>query len=186
MQFVRIPKDRIGALVGKGGETKRYIEEQLGVVIDIDSETGEVNIDTANIKDPVNQLKVIDIVKAIGRGFSPERAFRLFDDDVFFELIDIRDYVGKSPKHIRRVKARVIGSSGKTRALISELSGADITIYGNTIGIIGDYIELDTARTAIDMLLSGSEHSAVYRYLENKRRESKLSELSAYESGSLE
>lgn len=170
MQFLRLPKERVGVLIGKNGETKMAIENRSGVALDIDSDTGEVSIDTEKIKDPIMTLKVVDIVKAIGRGFSPEHALHLFDENVYIRGFDIRDYAGKSPKHVRRLRARIIGSKGKTRQIIEELSNTDISVFGNTIYIIGELESLSIAETAVDMLLSGSEHAAVYRFLENKRR----------------
>ena len=91
-------------------------------------------------------------------------------------LID-SDYVGKKLDHVRRMRARVIGTGGKTRRVIEELSEAELSIYGDTVAIIGDSMALDIAKTAVDMILNGSEHSAVYSYLEHTRRERRLSEL---------
>ncbi|PJB21889.1 MAG: RNA-processing protein, partial [Euryarchaeota archaeon CG_4_9_14_3_um_filter_38_12] len=39
---------------------------------------------------------------------------------------------------------------------------------------IGDVEQVQIARKAVDMLLSGSEHSVVYRYLERMRKEINL------------
>jgi len=177
MKYLKIPKERIGALIGKEGEIKQEIEKRTGVKLTIDSREGEVTIADENAKDPVIGLKLADIVKAIGRGFSPEKAFQLFSDDYYFALFDIRDYVGKSPTHVRRIKARVIGKDGKTRRIIEELAGVDLSIYGDTVGIIGPAENLEVAKVAVDMLLNGAEHSSVYRFLEKKRREMKLAGL---------
>ena len=182
MQYLKIPKDRVGVLIGKNGEIKQLIEDRTGVILDIDSETGEVTVQNENALDPFIALKVMDIIKAIGRGFSPERAFQLFDENVYFRGFDIRDYAGKSPKHVRRLRARIIGSKGKTRRLIEELTNTEISIMGNTVYVIGPLEELGLAETAIDMLLSGSEHATVYRFLESKRRDLKLSTLESIES----
>ncbi len=176
-QFLKIPKERVGVLIGKSGEIKKEIEDWAGVEIEVESESGDVNINTEKIKDPALTLKVIDVIKAIGRGFSPERAFRLFDDEFYFDLLDIRDYVGKNLKHVRRMRARLIGTKGKTRRIIEELTNAELSIYGNTIAIIGDIIELQVAKTAVDMILNGSEHSAVYKFLEHKRYSIKMGEM---------
>jgi len=75
MQHVKVPDDRIGVLIGRGGETMREIEERAEVRLDIDSESGNVRIE--KVGDPVKGLKGPDIVKAIGRGFAPEDALRL-------------------------------------------------------------------------------------------------------------
>jgi ribosomal RNA assembly protein len=75
MRPIRIPTERVGALIGKDGETKNFIEKRAGVRMYIDTE-GEVSIED-NPTDPLASLKVMDVVKAIGRGFAPHRAMRL-------------------------------------------------------------------------------------------------------------
>ncbi|MEM2309794.1 MAG: KH domain-containing protein, partial [Candidatus Bathyarchaeia archaeon] len=42
--FVKIPRERIGVLIGTNGSVKDYIQEKLPVKLDIDSETGDVTI----------------------------------------------------------------------------------------------------------------------------------------------
>jgi ribosomal RNA assembly protein len=175
--FLKIPKDRIGAMIGPAGKVKREIEKKTGIDLDVDSESGEVTIHYDHARDPAMVLKINDFVRAIGRGFSPERAYRLLKDDQYFAVLDIQDYVGKKIDHVRRMRARVIGTGGKTRRVIEELSEAELSIYGDTVAIIGDAEALDIAKTALDMILNGSEHSAVYSYLEHTRRERRLSEL---------
>jgi ribosomal RNA assembly protein len=176
MRIIRIPKERVGALIGKGGETKKFIEEQSKVALFIDSE-GEVTIDESTTEDPVMGMKIADVVKAVGRGFSPHRAFRLLDDDEYLETIDIRDYVGKKTNNVVRMRARIIGSNGKTRRIIEELTGASVSIFGSTVSIIANDLQLPIARTAIDMLLRGSEHATVYRYLERCRPQLRMGEM---------
>lgn len=173
MQHVTIPGDRIGALIGEGGETMREIESRSEVRLDIDSETGSVGIET--VGDPVVGLKGPDVVKAIGRGFAPEDAFRLLENDVqLFELIDI-EAATRNKNDLRRQKGRLIGEGGRTRELLEELSGADVVIYGTTLGIIGGPEQVDAVRTAVEMLLDGAPHGAVYSFLERKRNEMKTS-----------
>lgn len=173
-QSVKVPKDRIGALIGKEGEVKAKVEKLTGVKMAVDSEEGDVNLDYSGASDPSVVLSVMDFVSAVGRGFSPEKAFMVLDDDWYLEVIDIREYVGKKPNHVARMRARVIGTKGKTRRLFEELTGAYISVYGNTIAIIGDTLQLDVARRALDMLLTGSEHAAVYKFLEGRRAEIKI------------
>jgi len=172
--YLKIPKERIGVLIGKNGEFKDRLEKRCRLTLQIDSETGDVTIPEETTQDPYLALKAGDIVKAVARGFSPERSMVLLNDDYYLAVLDIRDYVGKSSKHIHRIRSRLIGSDGKTRRLIEELGEVELSIYGNTVGIIGDMYSIEIGKTAVDMVLSGSEHSSVYSYLENKRREMKL------------
>lgn len=177
MLYLRIPKERVGVLVGKDGQVKVEIEERTEVKIKIDSKSGDVTVRNEDASDPVMALKVGDVIRAVGRGFPPEKAFKLFNDNYYFALFDLHDYVGKNPKHVRRIKARVIGTGGKTRKHIEEMADVDISVYGSTVALIGELIALNIARTAVDMLLSGAEHSTVYRFLERKRRELKIAEV---------
>ena len=173
-QSVKVPKERIGALIGRDGKVKAEVEKLTGVKVFVDSEEGDVTVDYSEASDPSSVLSVIDFVVAVGRGFSPEKAMMVLDDDWFLEVVDIREYVGKKPNHIARMRARVIGTKGKTRRLFEELTGAYMSVYGNTVALIGDVLQLDIARRALDMLLTGSEHSAVYKFLESKRAEVKI------------
>jgi ribosomal RNA assembly protein len=182
--FIRIPKERIGILVGPEGKTKTYIEERMKIKINIDSEDGGITINlTKDQNDPSMLLRAKDLVTAIGRGFAPEVAFRLIrnEDDVF-DLIDLRVIFGRSEADIKRIKSRIIGTEGKTRRLIEELTEANITIYGHTVGIIGSYEEADAARNAVQMIIEGCEHKTVYRYLQRKRTEMKKEKLQLWET----
>jgi ribosomal RNA assembly protein len=62
---------------------------------------------------------------------------------------------------------------GKTRKIIEELTDANICVYGHTISIIGNIEQAQAAREAIQMLINGSQHNTVYRFLHRKRRELK-------------
>jgi ribosomal RNA assembly protein len=172
MIYVRIPKDRIAVVIGEKGRTRKLIERRSKLSMEVDSENNEVAIhDEKASADPLMVMKAQDIVKAIGRGFSPDHAMRLFSDDIYFELIDIHEFVGKQKNHVRRVSARLIGAEGKTRRVVEDQTGCDIAIHGHTVGIIGPIESLHDAKQAVEMLLRGSEHASVYRFLERKRRE---------------
>jgi ribosomal RNA assembly protein len=169
MQHVTIPQDRLGVLIGEGGETMREIESRAEVRLDIDSESGSVAIES--IGDPVSAMVAPDIVRAIGRGFPPEEALSLLDHDLrMFELIDVADAT-RNKSELKRQKGRLIGENGRTRELMEELTGADVVIYGSTLGIIGQPEEVQVVRRAVEMLIDGAPHGAVYSFLERKHNE---------------
>lgn len=168
METFYLHKDRIGVLIGKSGEVKKEIEKFAGVKININSRTGEVNISTESVTDPIIKLKLKNVINAILFGFTPEKAFKLFSDEYFFENISIKEFV-KSSDHIRRLKARVIGTRGKSRYFIEKYSGAYISVYGHYVSIIGNTNSVQIAKTAVIMLLKGSEHSTVYRFLQREK-----------------
>ena len=171
MQHVKIPQDRIGVLIGSGGETMREIEDSAEVRLDIDSETGAVRIE--RVGDPVTGLKGPDIVKAIGRGFAPEEALTLLDGEMMmFDVVDLKAAT-RNKNDLTRTKGRLIGENGRTRELMEELSGADVAIYGSTLSVIGEPEQVDTIREAAEMLIDGAPHGAVYSFLERRHNEMK-------------
>lgn len=180
--FVKIPKERVGILIGEEGKVKQYIEDKLNVKIDVDSE-GSVTIKlTEKASDPSMLLKAKDVVTAIGRGFSPDVTDRLIrNEDEIFDMVDLRQVFGRSESDIKRIKGRIIGTEGKTRKLIEELTEANVVVYGHTVGIIGSFVEADAARNAIQMIIEGCEHHTVYRYLQRKRTELKKEKLELWE-----
>jgi len=136
-----------------------------------------------NAQDPSLLFRAKEVITAIGRGFSPERAFRLLkSEDTMLNVIDLRQIVGKSPAGIQRLKGRIIGREGKTRRIIEELTEADISVYGHTVSIIGNFDQTDAAREAILMLIKGSQHSTVYRFLQRKRQKLKRKKLELWET----
>ncbi|MEW6592964.1 MAG: KH domain-containing protein [Candidatus Hadarchaeota archaeon] len=166
--YIRIPKERIGAAIGPDGSVKREIEKRTGSKITFDSETGEAKIEAA--ADPLGALKASDVLKAISRGFSPARAFKLFEEDQFMDVLDIRDYVGGSEKTLKRMRGRLIGEEGKARGAMERETGTHISVYGKTVAVIGTAEQISVAREAIEMLLKGSEHTTVYRFLQRKKK----------------
>lgn len=181
--FVKVPKDRIGALIGPDGRAKETIEKKLSVELGIDSESGDVKI-TLNpeAEDPSILLRAKEVVTAVGRGFSPDRAFRLLqDEDTILQVIDLRESVGRSVSDMQRLKGRIIGKEGKTRRIIEELTEAEISVHGHTVSILGNLEQVEIAREAIQMILRGSQHATVYRFLHRKRRELKKKKLELWE-----
>jgi ribosomal RNA assembly protein len=86
--YVRIPKNRIGALIGPKGKDKRGIETTLGVNLNIDSESGDIEISLSPWQKDVSIIFTVqNIIKAIGRGFSPRRAMNLMNEDNDFHII---------------------------------------------------------------------------------------------------
>jgi len=176
MKYLKIPIDRVGVLIGHNGETKKDLENRFKIKLDIDSKSGEITIDEHEIEDPLVVIKIENIVKAISKGFSPQNAIKLMDDNADFFTFDIHDYVGKKDAHLRRLKSRVIGREGKTKHVLEELTDSKISVYGHTVSIISDIMRMNILKKSIDMLLTGSEHATVYRFVETQMRELKRSE----------
>ncbi|MFX1319945.1 MAG: KH domain-containing protein [Promethearchaeota archaeon] len=170
---IRIPKSRIAVVIGPNGAVKRQLEKTTKISVDIDSNDGLVTLESMeDCEDPLALWKARDIIQAIGRGFSPQRAFALLDDDIYLRVINLEEF-GSSPNQLRRLKGRVIGQGGKTRRNIEELTDTYVAIMGNTISVIGEVENQQIAVNAIVRLLRGAEHSTINRYLNTQRRNMK-------------
>jgi len=168
---IKIPKERIAVLIGKGGDIKKRIEEETHIMLEIDSKEGDVSIKG---EDALLLYTAREIVKAIARGFNPDIALLLLKQDYSFEMINLPEF--DKPTQFRRIKGRVIGKDGKSRELIEEYTDCYISVYGKTVSLIGRNDSLHISRRAVEMLIQGSPHSNVYRWLEKMRREIKRRE----------
>jgi len=174
-QYVKIPKERVGVVIGPKGEIKKLIEEKTACQLEIDSESGKIDITCE--EDPLKEFRVLETIKAIGRGFSPEKALELLDDEMLMlDIVDLSD-VATTPKELQRIKGRIIGRNGRTRELAETLINVKISIYGKTVSILGHPEQNIIIRTAIRMLLDGATHGAVYKFLEKKHQELLQSQL---------
>lgn len=177
IQEVKVLGNRIGVLIGKGGSIKKEIEEKTHVTITIDSKEGVVQVEG---EDAVGVLRAAETINAISRGFSPERAFILLDDeDLLFDIIDLSG-IADSPRQMDRIRGRIIGKEGKSREQIEHMTDTAISIQGKTVALIGLPDQVKVAREAIDMIVKGIPHETVFAFLERKKREAKQDMLSYY------
>ena len=157
--------------MGRNGKVRRRVEKLANVKIDVNSE-GIVTITAPEkTEDPVLAWKARDIIRAMARGFSPKNALSLIDDDMQLLVISLREVVGSSQSQMKRVAGRIIGENGRTRRVIEQTTETKISVYGKTVSVIGMSPGLDYARRALDMLIAGAPHSAVYSRLEKMRRD---------------
>lgn len=164
---LRIPEERVGVLIGTNGKVKADIEKHTKSKLEI-SKDGDVIITG---EDALSLFVAKEIARAIGRGFNPHTAMLLLKSDYLLEIIDMKAVAGKNKNTLERLKGRVIGTGGKAREEIERLTDTHISVYGKTIGIIGEVGQAMLAREAMAMLLSGSMHKTVYQFLERKKKE---------------
>lgn len=178
-QFVKVPKERIAVIIGPSGTTKKQIEEAAKLKLEINSEDGRVEI--KDEEDPVAGLRAMEVIKAIARGFSPEKAMELFYEDFLtLDIIDLSE-AASTPKELARLKGRIIGREGKTREIAEKLINVKISVYGKTVSVIGFPEQTVIIRTAVDMLINGVNHGTVYSFLEKKHDDLIRSQLDSIE-----
>ncbi len=163
-EIVKIPEERVNVLLGKEGRTKRLIEKKCRIKLRVDPE-GEVNISGESAE----VFFAKDIIIAIGRGFNPRKALKLINSDYQFYLFHLKDYLF-TDKAIKRIKGRIIGEEGKMRKEIENSTDSELSIYGNTVGIISKIDSITFAKEALEMLINGARHASVYNYLARAKR----------------
>ena len=171
-EVIRIPNDRLGVLIGKDGQTKAALEKLTETIIKVDSDENVVSISKQpKSHDPGLVWTAREVVRAIGRGFSERLAFKLADPNFSLRIITIER--GKNKNRLLRIRGRIIGEKGRTRRVIEEVTQVNVSVYGDTVSLIGKHEDLETAQEAVGMLISGVKHGTVYRFLERHREEKK-------------
>jgi ribosomal RNA assembly protein len=146
-------------------KNKKELEEQLNVKINIDGK--QVTIEGKTV-DEFTALKVLD---AMNFGFSAKKSLTLRNEEIMFKKIRIKNHTRRT---LRDIKSRLIGTHGKTKKTMSEISGCEILIRESEVGFIGDVEVIEDMERAIINLIKGSKQANMYRYLERRNRERKL------------
>ena len=133
---VKIPKERLRVLLAEK-KTVQSIEAATHTKIEVNRDTEEVEILAQESGNAYDELRAADVIKAIGRGFVAKTAFRLLEEDAILAVIDITEFTGKKKNTIERIKGRIIGTHGKSKQRIADMTNTDIVVYGKTVSIIG-------------------------------------------------
>ncbi len=161
----RVPKDRIGVIIGKNGTTKKIIEKKTHTRIIVDSENNLVRILSKETGERIlDAYKAQAAITAIARGFSEKKALKLLEPDYQLEIIEIPG----SPKRTEIIRGRLIGKKGKFRQYLEEKLNCYISIRGNTVAVIASSENLPLVINAINMIIEGRKHATVVNYLEQQ------------------
>ena len=123
--------------------------------------------DSVSIKgSEINEFLVEQIVRAVDFGFHIEDALLLKNEDFLLEFIDVKEHTRR--KNFKDIRSRLIGTGGKARKTIENLTGSVIVINGNNVGVIVDSEHLDAVTQGIESIIQGSKHGNVFAYLEKQ------------------
>jgi ribosomal RNA assembly protein len=132
MQEIKISGTRVGVLIGKSGATKKELETKTHTTISIDSKEGTVTVEAAD-EYTVSLLRAVEIINAINRGFSPERAFEMIEDeDLLLDVIDLGGMT-ETPKQLDRLRGRIIGKDGRAREQIEDMTDVEISVFAKPL-----------------------------------------------------
>ncbi len=141
-------------------QNKRLIEEKLKVKI---SGKGHILFleGYAETEYLANQF-----VEAINMGFTTTKALSVVEEDFIFEKINIKSITRR--KDLERIRARIIGTRGKTLSTLEGLTHCYISQHDNFVGILGKQEDVMNASLAVKRIISGAKQSNVYAYLEKQ------------------
>lgn len=159
MEQILIPHKR-AELIDK--KLLAQLKERLGCKLELSE--NEITIDG----EAYAEYNAKNVLTAFGRGFTLDKAYKLLNEDYFFEQINLKDTF-RSQDQIMRVKARIIGTDGRAKEYMESVSGADIAIFGSSISLIGKIDEIKVADAAIRILIGGGTHKTAYKIMEKER-----------------
>jgi ribosomal RNA assembly protein len=123
--------------------------------------------DSVSVKgSELNEYLVERIIQAIDFGFMTDDALLLLNEDFVLEFVEVKEHTRR--KNLKDVRARIIGTGGKARKTIENLTGAEIVINGNSVGVIVDSDHMEMVVQGIESLIQGAKHGNVFAYLEKQ------------------
>lgn len=143
---------------------KKKIEKELD--IKIKPERNKITIESEK-EDTYLEYISSKILEALALGFDFNITMQLKDINFNFIKIDIKSFVRES--RLNEAISRTIGTKGKTKKLISELSDCDVVIHDHIVAAIGPSDNVEIVNQALISLIRGSKPSSVYSFLEKSR-----------------
>jgi ribosomal RNA assembly protein len=109
----------------------------FGITSRINFNNGMIEVKTTNkLNDPYLFIKGRDFFKLLSRGIPIQQAAKIFNEDVFCEIIKISKFTANKKKFLKR-RRRLIGNKGITIRAIEYLTQCYILIQGNTVACMG-------------------------------------------------
>ncbi|MEM0107170.1 MAG: hypothetical protein QXD11_01330 [Candidatus Micrarchaeaceae archaeon] len=161
------------SLLLKKAELKNKIESVSKCKLYINKENIRVESISKNTYD---EYVCKNILVAFGHGFNVNDACLLSKEEYYYIYINLEDYTSNE-KRIQQIKGRVIGNQGKAKKHIEEFTSAKLSVYGNTIGIIGKLEGLTEAEVAVKALIVGETHKHAYIKMEACHKKNKELEI---------
>lgn len=171
MKNLRYSGKELFRILGKNESNLERLEKELDIDLDV-NEFGEIKIEGIS---SLNEYLCEEMLGALALGFNIEDVIKLKDEEIILKKIVLKNLVKAS--RVNSIRGRVIGTGGKTKTVIEDLTETSIAIEEHGIGIIGYAENVEIAGAAIDMIIHGAPQGIVYKYLERARSKAKEREL---------
>jgi len=98
--------------------------------------------------DPYIIIKARDMIKLLSRSFSVEKASRILEDNMYCDIIKIKNLVRNREKFVKR-RERLIGVNGCTLKAIELVTDCYVMVQGNTVSAMGSIKGLKSVRKLV-------------------------------------
>ncbi|MEK6906438.1 MAG: KH domain-containing protein [Nanoarchaeota archaeon] len=142
---------------------KNKIRLEKNLKIKIIEKDGDIFIDG----EPEEEYFTEKVMDALTFGFSFSTAMLIKRVDFLLEIINIKEHTKK--KNFEIIRARIIGTKGKTLQNLNNLTKCHFEIKGNEVGIIGSPEHIKNAQEAVIALIRGAKQANVYSLLERNQ-----------------
>lgn len=117
--------------------------------------------------EPEDEYIAEKVLDALNFGFAFQTAILIKKQDFILEILNIKDYTKR--QDLRIVRARIIGTQGKTLKTLSNLANSHFELKDNYVGIIAPPENLENAQEAIISIIKGAKQTNVYGFLEKHK-----------------
>ncbi len=141
---------------------RKRLENALNVKIT--NRGKEVTIDG----EPVDEYTAEKVIDAINFGFSLSSALLIKEEESIFEIINIKEHTKR--KDLASIRARLIGTHGKTLKTMHDLTNSSFELKKNEVGIISPPDEMENAQNGVIAIIQGAKQANVYTFLEKSKQ----------------
>ncbi|MCK5624441.1 hypothetical protein KAI04_01205 [Candidatus Pacearchaeota archaeon] len=142
-------------------KNKKRLEKKLNIKISNRGKEIQIN------GKPEEEYTAEKVIDALNFGFPFSVAISIKEEDLEFEILNIKDHTTR--KDLERIRARLIGKGGKTLQTLNQLTKCNFELKDNQMGIIGSPEYLENAQESVISIIKGSKQSNVYSHLEKNQ-----------------
>ncbi len=117
--------------------------------------------------EPEDEHVAEKVIDALNFGFPFSTAMLIKKEDFMFEIINIKDHTKR--KDLKRIRARIIGTGGKTLKTLNQITNCYFELKDNSIGVIGPPEYLEGGQKAVISIIKGTKQSNIYGLMEKSK-----------------